>query len=270
MRLLVVLVFLILLESMLANRLTALYRPAGAEEAPLNGVVSPAGSVVEGRVAADHAQSGSMPFLVPSRPLPVSYQVVKRSLDVLVSGAMLLLLLPVFLLIALAVRLSGPGPVLYRSTRVGRGGRRMTFLKFRTMYADAETMKVRLANLNQHSGPIFKARNDPRITPVGKFLRKFSLDELPQLLHVLMGDMTLVGPRPHLPCEVERYRPQDWARLAVKPGLTCYWQIRGRSDLSFDEWVALDLEYIRDMGLLTDLRLLAATPRAVLGGKGAY
>jgi lipopolysaccharide/colanic/teichoic acid biosynthesis glycosyltransferase len=203
-------------------------------------------------------------------PIRLSYLFTKRLLDVLVSSLALLALLPAFLLIALAIALTSRGPVLYRSTRVGRGGRRMAFLKFRTMVTGAEAQKLALEHLNEKSGPIFKSRNDPRVTRVGRLLRRYSLDELPQLLHVLAGDMSLVGPRPHLPSEVERYRPGDHARLAVKPGLTCYWQVGGRSDLSYEEWIAMDLRYVREMGLRTDLRLLAATPKAVLGGKGAY
>ncbi len=202
--------------------------------------------------------------------LPRGYAFAKRLLDVSVSGVLLLLLLPAFALVALAVRLTSRGPVLYRSVRIGRGGRPLRFLKFRTMVTGAEAQKAALAALNEKDGPIFKAKDDPRITPVGRVLRRYSLDELPQLLHVLTGEMSLVGPRPQLPCEVARYRERDGARLAVKPGLTCFWQIRGRSDLSFDQWIDLDLEYVRDMGLLTDLRLLLATPKAVLGGKGAY
>lgn len=207
---------------------------------------------------------------IPVARLPLGYRVSKRSLDVLVSASLLLLLLPAFLLIALAVRLTSSGPALYRARRVGQGGREFWFLKFRTMRCGADAEKASMAHLNEHSGPIFKAKDDPRITRVGRFLRKYSLDELPQLVHVLRGEMTLVGPRPHLPCEVVNYGPTDWERLAVKPGLTCYWQVLGRSDLSFDEWIALDLRYVRDMSLMADLKLMAATPRAVLGGKGAY
>jgi len=146
----------------------------------------------------------------------------------------------------------------------------MSFLKFRTMHINAEALKASMAHLNQQTGPIFKHKNDPRITAVGRWLRRFSLDEMPQLLHVLQGEMTLVGPRPHLPCEVEHYSESDRTRLLVKPGLTCYWQVQGRSDLSYETWVALDLKYVNDMNLMTDLKLLAATPKAILGGKGAY
>jgi lipopolysaccharide/colanic/teichoic acid biosynthesis glycosyltransferase len=217
-----------------------------------------------------HRTNAFFPEAIPLIRLPLGYRASKRLLDVFVSASLLLLLFPAFLLIALAVRLSGPGPVFYRSRRVGRGAQEFWFLKFRTMHADAEALKASMAHLNAHSGPIFKAKDDPRITPVGRILRKYSLDELPQLLHVLVGEMTMVGPRPHLPSEVAHYRDADRARLSVKPGLTCYWQVRGRSDLSFEEWIALDLEYVRDMGMMVDLKLMAATPRAVLGGKGAY
>lgn len=249
---------------MLSNRLSTL-----ESRVPLEGESPLGASRATVRVALSENPSDEKK--VPDTlALPLGYRFAKRCLDVLVSGLLLLLLLPAFILIALAVRLSGKGPVLYRSVRVGQGGKRMAFLKFRTMHAGADRLKASLQELNEKSGPIFKLKEDPRVTPVGRFLRKYSLDELPQLVHVLLGDMTLVGPRPHLACEVERYRPEDWARLAVKPGLTCYWQVRGRSDLSFEEWVALDLEYIRDMSLLADLKLLAATPKAVLGGKGAY
>ncbi len=212
----------------------------------------------------------SAPPEVTNASLPPVYRIAKRSLDLLVSGLLLLLFLPVFILIALAIKLTSPGPLLYRSVRIGQGGKRMAFLKFRTMVTGAEAQKAALAAINEKSGPIFKAKNDPRITPVGRVLRKYSLDELPQLVHVFLGQMTLVGPRPHLPAEVERYRPQDHVRLSVKPGLTCYWQVQGRSDLSYEEWIALDLKYVRAMSFMTDLRLLAATPKAVLGGRGAY
>lgn len=248
---------------MFANRLTTVNRSARADEPSESAPSAPRPAIVPSALAGGGVN-------VPIKRLPLAYLLAKRALDVLVAGGLLLLLLPAFLIVALAIRLSSPGAVLYRSTRVGRGGRHIGFLKFRTMVAGAEAQKAALAAMNEKGGPIFKARNDPRITPVGRFLRKYSLDELPQLLHVLTGEMTLVGPRPHLASEVERYRPQDWARLAVKPGLTCYWQVQGRSDLSYEEWVALDLKYIDDMCFTTDLRLILATPGAVLGGKGAY
>jgi lipopolysaccharide/colanic/teichoic acid biosynthesis glycosyltransferase len=211
---------------------------------------------------------GSHPVTI--RVLPAGYRIAKRSLDVLVAAVALLILFPILLLITLCIRLTSRGPALYRSHRVGMAGEPILFLKFRTMYWDAENQKAKLGHLNSHIGPIFKAKNDPRITPVGHFLRRYSLDELPQFVHVFLGEMTLVGPRPHLPCEVQQYGVREMVRLSVKPGLTCFWQVKGRSDLSFDEWIRLDLEYIEHQSLLTDLKLLAKTPLAVLKGKGAY
>jgi lipopolysaccharide/colanic/teichoic acid biosynthesis glycosyltransferase len=224
-------------------------------------------SVAE-RVNAPSARSPHT--AVQIKELPWGYRIAKRSIDLIVSSVALLMLLPVFILIVAVIRLTSPGSALYRSKRIGLGGRTIWFLKFRTMRSDADSMKDILAHLNNHDGPIFKAKNDPRITSVGRFLRKFSLDELPQFIHVFLGEMTLVGPRPHLPCEVEHYGPEDRLRLSVKPGLTCFWQVSGRSDLSFEEWIRLDLKYVQEQSLLTDLKLLAITPIAVLGGKGAY
>ena len=142
--------------------------------------------------------------------------------------------------------------------------------KFRSMYQDAEARLAELQALNEVDGPVFKMTNDPRITPVGKFLRKTSIDELPQLVNILRGDMSIVGPRPPLPKEVAQYSDWDWGRLAVRPGLTCYWQVSGRSNLSFDEWMRLDLKYIEEQGLITDLRIILRTVVVVLKGDGAY
>jgi lipopolysaccharide/colanic/teichoic acid biosynthesis glycosyltransferase len=199
------------------------------------------------------------------------YLFVKRALDVVVAMAALLLLVPIFALVAIAIKLTSRGPVFYCSERVGKHGRPFKFLKFRTMYLGSDRLLVKLQDQNEHSsGPIFKMKDDPRITPVGRFLRKYSIDELPQFWHVLTGDMTLVGPRPHLQSEVEHYDERAKLRLMVQPGLTCYWQVMGRSDLSYDEWIDLDLKYIQNMGLGTDLMLLAQTPAALLKARGAY
>ena len=168
--------------------------------------------------------------------LPMAYQLAKRCLDVLVSAGVLLLLLPLLVLVAILIKVTSKGPIIYRSRRVGKNGKEFWFYKFRTMYTGAEALNAQLANQNQHTGPIFKIKSDPRITPIGKFLRKYSIDEMPQLLHVLLGDMTLVGPRPHLPTEVKHYDEKAAQRLLITPGLTCYWQIMGRSDLAYDEW----------------------------------
>jgi exopolysaccharide biosynthesis polyprenyl glycosylphosphotransferase len=182
----------------------------------------------------------------------------------------IVLLAPVFAAVALAVKLTSPGPVFFRQVRVGRDGRTFTFLKFRSMYADADARKLDLLDLNEADGPIFKIKNDPRITPIGHFLRRTSLDELPQLFHVLRGQMSVVGPRPQLPEEVSAYGPMDYRRLTVQPGITCIWQVSGRSDLDFDTWVALDLEYIDTWSLWLDMKLMLKTVPAVLSGKGAY
>lgn len=195
--------------------------------------------------------------------------VVKRCLDFLAASLVLILCGPLFLAIAIAIKLDSPGPVFFTQARVGTKGRKFTLYKFRSMTRNAEDVKRGLMHLNEASGPVFKITNDPRVTRVGRLLRKFSLDELPQLLNVVIGDMSLVGPRPPLPCEVEKYTAHEWKRLSIQPGMTCLWQISGRSDIPFERWVELDLEYIRQQSLLGDLRILAQTVPAVLFGRGA-
>jgi lipopolysaccharide/colanic/teichoic acid biosynthesis glycosyltransferase len=154
--------------------------------------------------------------------------------------------------------------------RVGLHGRRFRFYKFRSMYVDAEQRLAEVQAHNEIDGPVFKMRNDPRVSRVGALLRRTSLDELPQLLNVLMGDMSLVGPRPPLPREVEKYRPSDLVRLSVKPGLTCLWQIRGRSNVGFDKWMEYDREYVRNMSFLLDVQILLRTVWVVISCRGAY
>ncbi len=204
------------------------------------------------------------------RPAEVTYFKRKLILDRLGSLVLILLLSPIFLALMLAVKLTSRGPMFYFSTRVGLCGRRFKFIKFRSMYTNADKQLDDLKSQNEKDGPIFKMKNDPRVTPVGRFIRKYSLDELPQLLNVLKGDMSLVGPRPPIPHEVEQYDERALQRLTVKPGITCYWQVMGRSNLTFDEWIDLDLKYIQDMGVITDLKILLKTPAAVLRGEGAY
>jgi exopolysaccharide biosynthesis polyprenyl glycosylphosphotransferase len=181
------------------------------------------------------------------------------------------LTLPLMGLIALAIRLTSPGPVLFRQQRSGLHGRPFNMLKFRTMVTNAEQLKQELEALNEMSGPVFKLSNDPRVTRVGRFLRRWSLDELPQLFNVLRGEMSLVGPRPLPVAEVERFDdPADRRRLSVKPGLTCLWQVGGRNEVRcFKDWVRLDLEYIDHWSLWLDLKILARTIPAVLRGTGA-
>ncbi|TMF91244.1 MAG: sugar transferase [Chloroflexi bacterium] len=195
---------------------------------------------------------------------------LKRALDVVLSLLFLAGALPLLLVIVLAVRLDSPGPVLFVQERVGLRGRRFRFYKFRSMYADAERRLAEVQHLNEATGPVFKVKNDPRITRVGRLLRRTSLDELPQLINVLRGEMSLVGPRPPLPSEVAAYRVSDMQRLTVKPGLTCWWQIRGRSQCDFDTWMSYDREYIAGLSLLTDVRILMGTVLAVLTARGAY
>ncbi|HQU18225.1 MAG TPA: exopolysaccharide biosynthesis polyprenyl glycosylphosphotransferase [Fimbriimonadaceae bacterium] len=204
------------------------------------------------------------------RPRVIHYVKRKRILDILGSLLLMVLLSPLLLAIALWVKLTSKGPVIYKSTRVGLGGRHFQFLKFRSMYVDADRRQAELLAQNEKDGPIFKMKNDPRITPIGRALRRYSLDELPQLWNVFVGEMSLVGPRPPLPREVEQYTEDCLERLSVKPGITCYWQIMGRSDLSFEEWMELDKRYLREMGVWTDLKILLLTPIAVFRGDGAY
>jgi lipopolysaccharide/colanic/teichoic acid biosynthesis glycosyltransferase len=194
----------------------------------------------------------------------------KRLMDQAAGALALVILSPLFLALAIAIKLDSSGPVLYRSTRVGKGGKTFTFYKLRSMMHGAEQYRHRIAHLNEVTGPVFKIARDPRITRVGRILRRTSLDELPQILNILKGDMTLVGPRPPLPEEVQQYEAWQLRRLSVRPGLTCLWQISGRSRLSFDEWMRLDMEYIARRGFALDLKILIRTIPAVLSGEGAY
>ncbi|HEY74581.1 MAG TPA: undecaprenyl-phosphate glucose phosphotransferase [Thermoflexia bacterium] len=195
---------------------------------------------------------------------------VKRVIDIIGSLVGLLLGAPLFGLIALAIRLDSTGPIIFRQTRVGKGGRHFQMYKFRSMHEGAEREQALLAELNEANGPIFKIRNDPRLTRVGRFLRRTSLDELPQLINVLRGEMSLVGPRPPLPAEVAQYKEWHKKRLEVPPGMTGLWQVSGRSRLSFDEMVLLDIYYIENWSLWMDFKILVRTVPKVLFGEGAY
>lgn len=205
--------------------------------------------------------------LVPTVRVP--YATAKRMVDICGSLFAFMAGFPLFLIVALLVKFTSRGPVLFKQTRVGEGGRLFTCYKFRSMYIDAEARQAELRHLNEVSGPVFKIKNDPRITPVGRVIRKASLDELPQFLNVLRGEMSLVGPRPAIPSEVAKYGRRELGRLAVKPGLTCLWQIGGRSSVDFDRWVELDLAYIRTMSFWGDLLILLKTVPAVLTARGA-
>jgi exopolysaccharide biosynthesis polyprenyl glycosylphosphotransferase len=202
----------------------------------------------------------------PTNPLLLAG---KRALDVALSSLILLLSLPITLGVAIGIRISSRGNVLFRQTRCGLNGRRFTLYKFRTMVEGAEERLGELQHLNEMDGPVFKSRRDPRVTRIGRLLRKFSLDELPQLWNVLRGDMSLVGPRPPIPEEVARYERWQRRRLSMKPGLTCLWQVNGRNELDFGSWMELDLQYIDSWSLSLDLKILLKTIPVVLTGRGA-
>ena len=196
--------------------------------------------------------------------------VVKQAFDVLAAAAGLVVLAPLMLVVAVAIKLTSPGPIIYAQDRCGHQKRPFRMFKFRSMVADADTRQRVLEERNEANGPVFKIRNDPRITPLGHLLRRSSLDELPQLWNVLRGEMSLVGPRPLPWRDVRRItRPADMRRFSMRPGLTCLWQVRGRSNLDFDRWVELDLEYIDNWSLALDAQILLKTIPAVLSGNGA-
>ncbi|HZO90242.1 MAG TPA: exopolysaccharide biosynthesis polyprenyl glycosylphosphotransferase [Chthonomonadaceae bacterium] len=206
--------------------------------------------------------------ITPLQPVP--YAAAKRGLDILLALLLLIAAAPLMALIAALVKLTSRGPAIFKQTRIGLGGKPFTCYKFRSMCADAESRRQHLLHLNEVSGPVFKIKNDPRVTPIGRILRKYSLDELPQLFNVLQGDMSLVGPRPPVAQEVAQYGERERRRLAVKPGLTCLWQVNGRSHIAFDRWVELDLLYIETMSFWGDIKILLQTIPAVLTGRGAH
>ncbi len=194
---------------------------------------------------------------------------VKRLFDIAVSLVALVLLSPLLLAVAAMIKLTSRGPVFFRQQRVGLYGRAFNMLKFRSMVVDAEALKEKLQAQNEQTGPVFKIKNDPRITPMGRFIRKYSIDELPQLINVLRGDMSIVGPRPPVPKEVAQYEAWQRRRLSVRPGLTCIWQVSGRNQISFQEWMYLDMRYIDHWSLTEDLSLILKTVPVVLTGRGA-
>jgi exopolysaccharide biosynthesis polyprenyl glycosylphosphotransferase len=201
-----------------------------------------------------------------NKPLQMSF---KRLLDIVCSAAALWVLAPLMLAVMLLIKLTSRGPVFFRQRRVGLRGQPFNMLKFRSMIVDAEQIQARLLASNEVSGPVFKMRFDPRITWIGRFIRKYSIDELPQLINVLRGEMSLVGPRPPLPDEVAQYEPWQIRRLSVRPGLTCVWQVSGRGQISFEDWMYLDMQYIDHWSLRRDLDLILKTVPVVLTGKGA-
>ena len=212
---------------------------------------------------------GSKPLLTFSATPEDESLLLKRGLDFIMALIALVALSPLLLILAVLVKLTSRGPILFSQTRCGLGGRRFTLYKFRSMRADADLLREELEALNEVDGPVFKIRNDPRCTPIGRFMRKFSLDELPQLLNIIKGDMSFVGPRPPLPEEVEKYERWQRRRLRMQPGLTCLWALEGRSKLSFRRWMELDLEYIDHWSMTLDWKILLKTIPIVLVGRGA-
>jgi lipopolysaccharide/colanic/teichoic acid biosynthesis glycosyltransferase len=212
--------------------------------------------------------AAGLPVVAPEGNASVTYQVAKRLIDIAGSLALIVVLSPLLLALLIVLTITTRGKPLFWQRRAGHLGKTFLMAKFRSMRLNADKIKHTVAN--ESAGPVFKNRRDPRITRLGRILRKTSLDETPQLFHVLLGQMSLVGPRPLDVREVTRFAPWQLRRLAVKPGLTCLWQVSGRSDVGFEEWSRMDLWYVRNQNLKTDIELLLRTPLSVLGGKGAY
>ena len=222
--------------------------------------------------ATSYEGDETLPLLLPSvpiKPITIGYRFGKRILDIIGSIVGLLILIPISIVVAIAIRIDSKGPIMFKQQRVGLGGRVFTCWKFRSMIVQAESIKGNLLHLNESSGPAFKMANDPRITKVGRVIRRFSIDELPQVFNVLVGSMSLVGPRPPLPEEVLQYNNEQLFRLGVKPGLTCLWQISGRSNIGFEEWMKLDEIYVKTMSFWTDIKIIFHTIPAVVTGRGA-
>ena len=197
------------------------------------------------------------------------YNFVKRFIDIFCSGLGIILLSPVFIIVGTIIKLDSKGPIIFSQKRVGKDGKAFKMYKFRSMVVNAEELKKKLMHQNEMSGPMFKMKDDPRITKIGKFIRKTSIDELPQLINVLKGEMSLVGPRPSLPKEVAQFETWMMRRLDVKPGLTCYWQVSGRNNIDFDDWMKLDIKYVQDRSIKLDIKLIFKTFFVLFGDKNA-
>lgn len=225
-----------------------------------------------GRFRIESAIDGDFPTITMYTGRQHGWPVtIKRFVDIVVAGTATVLCLPILIAAAFAIKLNSPGPVLFVQERIGLNKRRFNLYKFRTMVVDAEAKQESLAGNNEADGPVFKIKNDPRITPVGRFLRRLSIDELPQLVNVLLGDMSLVGPRPLPVRDYEKFN-SDWTRrrFSVRPGITCLWQVSGRSNLAFDRWMELDMQYIDQWSLMLDFKILMKTLPAVVRADGAY
>lgn len=199
----------------------------------------------------------------------VLYEITKRIIDIILSLVGVIVLTPVIIIIALLIRLESKGPVVFSQRRIGQNGKEFNMYKLRSMVVDAEKLQKKLSTENELSGPMFKIKNDPRITKVGKFIRKTSIDELPQLINVLRGEMSLVGPRPSLPKEVKQFDKWMMRRLEVKPGLTCIWQVSGRNRIDFEDWMKLDIKYIEERSLGLDMKLIFKTLFVLFGDENA-
>ncbi|CUO42516.1 sugar transferase [Clostridium disporicum] len=211
--------------------------------------------------------------MINSMKRGVSYQWLylffKRVIDIIAAVIGLIVLSPILLIVAILIKIDSKGPILFKQQRVGKDGNEFGMYKFRSMVINAEELKDSLEDKNEMSGPMFKMKNDPRITRVGKFIRKTSIDELPQLINVIKGEMSLVGPRPSLPKEVAQFKPWMKERLTVKPGLTCYWQVSGRNNIPFEEWMKMDIKYIKERSLWVDIKLIFRTFFVLFGDKDA-
>jgi len=218
-------------------------------------------------IAAKVLADGYIHYIsISMKPVQMAF---KRVCDIAGSFLALLVLSPLLLLVALLVKLTSRGPIFFKQVRVGVHGKKFNMLKFRSMVVDAEALKASLAHMNEQTGPVFKMKNDPRVTAIGRFIRRYSIDELPQLINVLRGDMSIVGPRPPVLPEVAQYESWQRRRLSVRPGLTCLWQVSGRNQISFEEWMFLDMQYIDHWSLKNDINLILKTIPVVLTGKGA-
>lgn len=215
----------------------------------------------------EEVQDFNKEFEIKEKPV---YSFVKRAFDFGASLVGLTVLSPVLLVTAAAIKIESKGPIIFSQDRVGLNGKKFKMYKLRSMVSNAEELKEKLLAQNEMSGPMFKMKDDPRITKVGKFIRKTSIDELPQLINVLKGDMSLVGPRPSLPKEVQQFEPWMYERLQVKPGLTCIWQVSGRNNIDFEDWMKLDIKYVRERSLLGDFKLVFKTFFVLFGDKNAH
>ena len=201
-------------------------------------------------------KENSLEIQVINKENRLMYDASKRLMDILLSFLGLIIVSPIMLIVAILIKLESSGPVIFSQKRVGLNGKEFNMLKFRSMVQNAEELKERLRKQNEMSGPMFKIKEDPRVTKVGRFIRKTSIDELPQLINILKGEMSLVGPRPSLPKEVAKFEPWMLERLKVKPGLTCYWQVSGRNNIDFEDWMKLDIKYVKDRNLVLDIKLI--------------